>query len=125
MQASTGAWPWEWTPAQFDAWSAAHLRDGRTRATLRGCQNGVIAFCAFISDRRCHWDEVCSALFGAGMPRCSCTCSAGEPARTKTSGLDTDDYRRNKLTPGFGAYGALVVRNAKNFPGAAAAAPGS
>jgi integrase/recombinase XerC len=37
--------------------------------------------------------------------------------RAETSGLDTDDYRRNKRTPGFGSYGALVVRNAKSFPG--------
>jgi integrase len=176
LQAFTGAWPWEWTPAHFDAWSAAHLRDGRTRATLRGYQNAVIAFCSFISDRRYQWDQVCSALFGAipaqvahelnrvrhkgdyeGRPDGNRPLTRAEQdkffrtledkaraartthrkgavaayrdasmflhmlgwgtRRTETSGLDTDDYRRNKRTPGFGAYGALVVRNAKSFPG--------
>jgi len=176
LQAFAGAWPWEWTPAHFDAWSAAHLRDGRTLATLRGYQNAVVAFCAFISDHRYHWDDVCAEMFGAvpaqvahdlnrvrhkgdyeGRPdgnrpltrdeqnrffrtldlraqaartshRKGAVAAYRDAAmflhmlgwgtrRTETSGLDTDDWRRNKRTPGFGRYGALVVRNAKSFPG--------
>jgi integrase/recombinase XerC len=65
LRASSDAWPWLWTPADFDAWSAAHLRDGRTKATLRGYQNAIVAFCAFIADSRYHWGEVCERLFGA------------------------------------------------------------
>ena len=65
LQAFAGAWPWEWTPAHFDAWSAAHLRDGRTKATLRGYQNAIVAFCDFIADPRYRWGEVCAELFGA------------------------------------------------------------
>jgi len=65
LRASSGAWPWEWTPAHFEAWSAAHLRDGRTKATLRGYQNAIVAFCAFIADSRYRWGEVCERLFGS------------------------------------------------------------
>jgi integrase len=63
LRAASGAWPWEWTPAHFDAWSAAHLRDGRTKATLRGYQNAIVAFCAFVADSRYRWAEVCERLF--------------------------------------------------------------
>ncbi|MFI7025098.1 tyrosine-type recombinase/integrase [Micromonospora sp. NPDC049900] len=64
LRASSGAWPWEWTPSHFDAWSATHLRLGRTRATLRGYQNAIVAFCAFVADARYQWGEVCERLFG-------------------------------------------------------------
>ncbi|MDP4510320.1 tyrosine-type recombinase/integrase [Nonomuraea turcica] len=64
LRASSDAWPWEWLPSHFDAWSAAHLRQGRTKATLRGYQNAIVAFCAFIADPRYRWGEVCERLFG-------------------------------------------------------------
>jgi site-specific recombinase XerD len=37
--------------------------------------------------------------------------------RSEAAGLDVDDFRRNARTPTFARYGALVVRNAKSFPG--------
>jgi len=64
LRASSASWPWEWTPSHFEAWSAAHLRDGRTRATLRGYQNAIVAFCSFIADARYRWGVVCERLFG-------------------------------------------------------------
>jgi integrase/recombinase XerC len=64
LRAFTDAWPWEWTPAHFERWSAAHLKAGRTPATLRTYQNAVYAFCAFVSDPRYQWGTVCERLFG-------------------------------------------------------------
>lgn len=64
LRAFTDAWPWEWMPAHFEAWSAAHLRAGRTPATLRSYQSAIFAFCAFVSDPRYEWVTVCERLFG-------------------------------------------------------------
>lgn len=176
LRAHADAWPWQWTPAHFEAWSADHLRDGRTKATLRGYQNAIVAFTAFIADPSYRWGEVCSTLFGSppgrvahalnlvrhkgdyeGRPDanrpltraeqdCFFACvdrKARDAARlhrkgataalrdsfmfltilgwgvrrTEATWLDVDDFRRNARSTQFGKYGALVVRNAKSFPG--------
>lgn len=145
-------------------------------ATLRGYQNAIVAFTAFIADGRYRWGEVCERWFGAvpgqvahelnpmkhkgdyeGRPEGNRPLSRAEQdqffamldkkasdaarlhrkgaatalrdsflflailgwgvRRTEAVGLDVDDFRRNANTPQFGKYGALVVRNAKSFPG--------
>jgi len=65
LQAFTGAWPWQWTPAHFEHWSATHLEDGRTPATMRGYQGAIASFCAFIADARYQWPRVCEQYFGS------------------------------------------------------------
>ena len=176
LRAHADAWPWEWTPAQFETFSADHLRRGRTRGTVRGYQNAVVAFCAFVCDTRYGWPQVCERLFGVapsrvahelntlrhkgdyeGRPDANRPLSRSEQdsffstldkraadaarlhrkgaiaalrdafmflailgwgvRRSEAAGLDVDDFRRNAKTPQFGGYGALVVRNAKAFPG--------
>ena len=65
LRASSGSWPWEWTPAHFDSWTAAHLRAGRTKSTMRGYQNAIVAFTAFVADPRYQWGLVSERLFAA------------------------------------------------------------
>jgi integrase/recombinase XerC len=49
----TNDWPWRWTPTDVEDWTCS-LRSGRSRAhsTLRGYQNAVGLFCAYLTDRR-------------------------------------------------------------------------
>ncbi|MGI5213339.1 tyrosine-type recombinase/integrase [Plantactinospora sp. CA-290183] len=176
LRAASGAWPWEWTPAHFDAWTAAHLRAGRTKATMRGYQNAIVAFTGFVADPRYEWGTVCQRFFDATPARVTHELNLirhkgdyeGRPdgnrpltraeldkffgtvdararnaaafhrkgaasahrdatmflimlawgtRRTETAGLDVSDFRRNAKSPQFTRYGALVVRNAKSFPG--------
>lgn len=65
LVAFSGSWPWEWTAADFEHWSATHLERGRTAATLRGYQLAVGAFLRFAADPRYRWPAVCEERFGA------------------------------------------------------------
>jgi integrase/recombinase XerC len=65
LVAFSGSWPWEWTAADFEHWSAVHLERGRTAATVRGYQLAVAAFLRFAADPRYRWPAVCEARFGA------------------------------------------------------------
>jgi site-specific recombinase XerD len=65
LVAFSGSWPWEWTAADFEHWSATHLERGRTAATLRGYQLAVAAFLRFAADPRYRWPAVCEERFGA------------------------------------------------------------
>lgn len=65
LVAFTGSWPWEWTAADFEHWSAMHISRGRTAATVRGYQLAVAAFLRFSADPRYRWPTVCLERFGA------------------------------------------------------------
>lgn len=65
LVAFSGSWPWEWTAADFEYWSAVHLERGRTAACVRGYQGSVAAFLRFAADPRYQWPTVCERHFGA------------------------------------------------------------
>jgi integrase/recombinase XerC len=61
-----GLYPWQWTPAEADAWMS-HLRSGPDRisySTARGYALHVRLFCEYLVDRRYGWVEVCRDRFG-------------------------------------------------------------
>jgi integrase len=65
----TNAYPWEWQPADGEAF-IAHLRSpGRGRnpivmSTARGYEIGLAMFMDFITDRRYGWSAECQERFG-------------------------------------------------------------
>jgi integrase len=64
----TNAYPWEWQPADGEAF-IAHLRSpGRTRpigmSTGRGYETTLALFMTFLTDRRYGWAEQCLERFG-------------------------------------------------------------
>lgn len=62
--ASTASFPWEWTPAGFDAWSAQMRHDHRAASTVRGYQLSIRAFLVYICDPAYGWDTCCLERFG-------------------------------------------------------------
>lgn len=65
FQEHTGAYPWEWTPAQWEAWTA-ELRGvrRRARATVRSYQVALRSFLGYVCDPAYGWDTECLARFG-------------------------------------------------------------
>jgi len=57
----TGAWPWEWTPAQVEAWTAS---GGWAHSTVRCYQGALSVFLAYACDPRYGWIE-CEQRVGA------------------------------------------------------------
>lgn len=62
--AFTEAWPWEWTPAVFERWSASLVSAGRTYSTVRGYQGAVATFVAYVCDTANDWLTECQRRFG-------------------------------------------------------------
>lgn len=62
----TGLYPWQWTPAEAEAW-IAELRSGPNPvrvSTLRGYQVELRLFCEYVSDARYPWVRECAERFG-------------------------------------------------------------
>jgi integrase/recombinase XerC len=61
---STESFPWEWTPAGFDTWSAGQREQHRAPSTMRGYHLTVRAFLGYVCDPAYGWDEECLGRFG-------------------------------------------------------------
>ncbi len=61
FRAFTGAWPWEWTAAQADAWVA---QGSWAHATVRNYQGSLALFLGYICDPRYGWPEECLGRVG-------------------------------------------------------------
>lgn len=62
----TGLYPWQWTPAEGEAW-ISELRSGARPlrvSTLRGYEIDIRMFCEYLSDRRYRWGTECQERFG-------------------------------------------------------------
>ena len=60
--AFTGAWPWCWTPAQVEAWTA---QGGWAHSTIRSYQGALAVFLDFVCDARYGWAAECEHRVGA------------------------------------------------------------
>ena len=49
FQAFTGAWPWQWTPAQAEVWVAS---GGWAHSTVRSYEGALAVFLDFVCDPR-------------------------------------------------------------------------
>jgi integrase/recombinase XerC len=59
---STGAWPWQWTSAQVEAWITA---GGWAHSTVRSYQGALAMFLSYVCDPRYGWVAECEARVGA------------------------------------------------------------
>ena len=62
----TGLYPWQWTPAEGEAF-IDHLRNldpPRALSTARGYEIAINLFLEFLLDPRCGWASVCEERFG-------------------------------------------------------------
>ncbi len=62
----TGAWPWEWTAAQADAWVS---QGAWAHSTVRNYQGSLALFLAYICDPRYGWPEACLERVGVAPTR--------------------------------------------------------
>lgn len=58
----TGAWPWEWTPSQVEAWTDA---GGWAHSTVRSYQGALSMFLGYACDPRYGWVAECEQRVGA------------------------------------------------------------
>lgn len=64
--AFTGLYPWDWTPADAEAW-ISELRSGNNPlalSTIRGYEVMIRLFCEYLIDQRYGWVDVCTEQFG-------------------------------------------------------------
>jgi integrase/recombinase XerC len=61
FRAFTGAWPWEWTAAQADAWVS---QGAWAHSTVRNYQGSLALFLAYICDPRYGWPAACLERVG-------------------------------------------------------------
>jgi site-specific recombinase XerD len=62
----TGLYPWQWTPAEAEAW-ISELRSGAKPlrvSTLRGYEIDIKVFCEYLTDARYPWMGECEERFG-------------------------------------------------------------
>ena len=57
----TGAWPWQWTPAQVEEWIAA---GGWAHSTIRSYEGALAAFLDYACDPRYGWASECEQRMG-------------------------------------------------------------
>lgn len=57
----TGAWPWQWTPAQVEGWTAS---GGWAHSTVRSYQGALAMFLAYVCDPRYGWVGECEQRVG-------------------------------------------------------------
>ena len=62
----SGAWPWEWTAAQADAWVS---QGAWAHSTVRNYQGSLALFLAYICDPRYGWPEACLERVGVRTDR--------------------------------------------------------
>ena len=66
FQDHAGEFPWAWTPAHLEEWSADLVSVGRlAHSTVRGYQTAVRLFCAYAADPVYGWDRECETRFGS------------------------------------------------------------
>ena len=58
----TGGWPWDWSPAQLESWTAS---GGWAHSTVRSYQGAVAAFLDYVCDPRYGWIAECEQQLGA------------------------------------------------------------
>jgi site-specific recombinase XerD len=61
----TNDYPWNWSPADVEEWTAELVGSGLSHTTVRNYQQAMALFCGYVSDPRYRWDEVCEQHFGA------------------------------------------------------------
>jgi integrase/recombinase XerD len=62
----TNEFPWTWTPAMVEEFfSDLRSVKRRRQSTVRGYQNALRMFCAYVSDPDYGWDRVCEQRFGS------------------------------------------------------------
>jgi site-specific recombinase XerD len=63
--AYTNEFPWNWTPAMVDEWSAHLVGElHRAKSTLQQTQGALKLFCVFLLDPRYGWAQECERRFG-------------------------------------------------------------
>jgi site-specific recombinase XerD len=62
--AFTGCWPWQWTPAQAEAWVAG---GGWAHSTVRSYQGALSMFLDYACDPRYGWVAECEQRAGAAL----------------------------------------------------------
>lgn len=63
----TNLYPWQWTPAEAEAW-ISDLRSGDRAlalSTIRSYEITVRLFCEYLTDHRYGWMQVCADRFGS------------------------------------------------------------
>ena len=70
----TGAWPWEWTPAQVEEWVAS---GGWAHSTIRSYEGALAVFLEYACDPRYGWVAECRQRVGAAPAQ---VCHAGNTA---------------------------------------------
>src|ERR1700689_2134553 len=58
----TGAWPWQWTPAQVEDWIAS---GGWAHSTIRSYEGALAVFLSYVCDSRYGWLAECEQRVGA------------------------------------------------------------
>ena len=58
----TGGWPWDWSPAHLESWTAS---GGWAHSTVRSYQGAVAAFLDYVCDPRYGWIAECEQQLGA------------------------------------------------------------
>ena len=61
----TGAWPWQWEPAQVEAWISS---GGWAHSTVRSYEGALAVFLDYACDVRYGWAAECEQRVGAGLP---------------------------------------------------------
>ncbi len=62
FQAFTGAWPWQWAPAQVEAWVTS---GGWAHSTIRSYEGALAVFLDYVCDPRYGWIAECEQQVGA------------------------------------------------------------
>jgi integrase/recombinase XerC len=61
FQEFIGSWPWEWKPAELDAWIT---RGGWAHSTIRSYQGSIALFLDYVCDPRYEWAQACVERVG-------------------------------------------------------------
>jgi site-specific recombinase XerD len=61
--AFTNDYPWRWSPADVEEWTAHLVSDGIAHSTIRNYQMATSLFCGYLADARYRWHEVCERYF--------------------------------------------------------------
>jgi integrase/recombinase XerC len=61
--AFTNDYPWNWSSVDVEEWTAHLVDSGVAHSTVRLYQMAASLFCAYITDVRYRWDEVCQRYF--------------------------------------------------------------
>lgn len=60
----TNEYPWSWTASDAEAWTSSLVSEGLAHSTIRGYQESVALFVAYLCDGRYGWGRVCEQRFG-------------------------------------------------------------